>query len=166
MLATACKHWLDSFVEIHLLHRQGRHPITFRFVWLQDLAMRWLLPSASKHNASVSSVSCCAVGSFLSRQAFHDAEGFTNTRISLVRGGRSHVLGRRTRRFVLVSSGSAPILTTGQLLLHSCLHFLGLHLSADTMAILVSVCSPLPLSFFFGAMTKTRVAIRRRRRTT
>ena len=31
-----------------------------------------------------------------------------------------------------------PILFTGQDLLHSCLHFLGLHLSALTIAILVS----------------------------
>lgn len=30
-----------------------------------------------------------------------------------------------------------PVLTTGQPLRHSCLHFLGLHLSVDTMAILV-----------------------------
>lgn len=32
---------------------------------------------------------------------------------------------------------SLPILTTGQDFLHSCLHFLGLHLSVLTMAILV-----------------------------
>ncbi|ODV80344.1 uncharacterized protein CANTADRAFT_40353, partial [Suhomyces tanzawaensis NRRL Y-17324] len=30
-----------------------------------------------------------------------------------------------------------PVLTTGQLLRHSCLHFLGLHLSVEIMAILV-----------------------------
>ena len=32
-----------------------------------------------------------------------------------------------------------PILTTGQLFLHSCLHFLGLHLSELTMAIRVNL---------------------------
>lgn len=50
---------------------------------------------------------------------------------------------------------SFPILTAGQLFLHSCLHFLGLHFSGLTMAIRVmwSPSSPpfLP-PFFLGGM--------------
>ncbi|OBA22399.1 hypothetical protein METBIDRAFT_39834 [Metschnikowia bicuspidata var. bicuspidata NRRL YB-4993] len=51
----------------------------------------------------------------------------------------------------VTSIQSLPVLTTGQDFLHSCLHFLGLHLSADTMAILVPLddgaflLTPLPL---------------------
>ena len=43
-----------------------------------------------------------------------------------------------------------PVFTTGQLFLHSCLHFFGLHLSADTMAILsfFAWVSPLPFLVF------------------
>jgi hypothetical protein len=37
------------------------------------------------------------------------------------------------------SMQSLPMRTTGQLRLHSCLHFLGLHLSLSTMAIRVSL---------------------------
>jgi hypothetical protein len=39
----------------------------------------------------------------------------------------------------LTSIQSFPILTTGHVRLHSCLHFLGLHLSLDTIAIRVSL---------------------------
>lgn len=43
-----------------------------------------------------------------------------------------------------------PILTTGQDFLHSCLHFLGLHRSAFTMAILVSLsCSAIAPSSLY-----------------
>ena len=42
----------------------------------------------------------------------------------------------------VTSMHSLPILTTGQDFLHSCLHLLGLHLSVETMAILVNLsCS-------------------------
>ncbi|KAI9336789.1 hypothetical protein BDR26DRAFT_864609 [Obelidium mucronatum] len=41
--------------------------------------------------------------------------------------------------FTATSIQSFPILTTGQPFLHSCLHFFGLHLSALTMAIRVSL---------------------------
>lgn len=48
----------------------------------------------------------------------------------------------------------APIFTTGHDFLHSCLHFLGLHLSVETMAMRVSFSSSLPplSSFFFGGI--------------
>jgi len=45
------------------------------------------------------------------------------------------------------SMQTLPVLLTGQVFLHSCLHFLGLHLSGLMMAIL-SLSSPLPLSIF------------------
>ena len=49
----------------------------------------------------------------------------------------------------MTSIHSLPILTTGQDFLHSCLHRFGLHLSVETIAILVSLdCSS--CTFFFG----------------
>ena len=50
----------------------------------------------------------------------------------------------------------APILTTGQLFLHSCLHFLGLHRSPEMTAMRVSFSSPEPssLAFSLGAMAR------------
>ena len=55
------------------------------------------------------------------------------------------------------SMHSLPILTTGQDFLHSCLHLLGLHLSVETMAILVnlSVSSSALLLFLFGGILGT-----------
>jgi hypothetical protein len=59
----------------------------------------------------------------------------------------------------VTSTQSLPILLTGQYVLHSCLHFLGLHRSSLTTAIRWGVSSaPLPLPeflvsiFFFGGM--------------
>lgn len=52
-----------------------------------------------------------------------------------------------------------PIFTTGQLFLHSCLHFFGLHLSAETMAIRVSFSSETSgsLSFLGGILLAKRL---------
>jgi hypothetical protein len=48
-----------------------------------------------------------------------------------------HFAAKASRATTMKSA--LPILTTGQLFLHSCLHFFGLHLSALTMAIRVSL---------------------------
>ena len=49
---------------------------------------------------------------------------------------------------------SFPILTTGQDFLHSCLHLLGLHLSVETIAILVSLlASSSALLFLLGPIS-------------
>lgn len=56
--------------------------------------------------------------------------------------------------FGVTSMHILPIFTTGQLLLHSCLHFFGLHLSPFTIAIRVgslpsdSSASAFPPAFF------------------
>jgi hypothetical protein len=50
-----------------------------------------------------------------------------------------------------------PILTTGQLRLHSCLHLRGLHFSVSTMAMRSGVSSSFPFrfwAFFFGGMVQ------------
>ncbi|EGW34941.1 uncharacterized protein SPAPADRAFT_131559, partial [Spathaspora passalidarum NRRL Y-27907] len=43
-----------------------------------------------------------------------------------------------------------PVLTTGQLFLHSCLHFFGLHSSVETIAILSFLESVSPFVLFFA----------------
>merc|ERR1719470_594554 len=53
---------------------------------------------------------------------------------------------------VVTSIQSLPILTTGQDFLHSCLHLLGLHLSVETMAILVSLVASSSCCFFLGGI--------------
>ena len=56
--------------------------------------------------------------------------------------------------FGVTSMHSFPIRTTGQDFLHSCLHLLGLHLSVETMAILVSLSvSSSALLFLFGPIS-------------
>ena len=53
----------------------------------------------------------------------------------------------------VTSMHSLPILTTGQDFLHSCLHLLGLHLSVETMAILVNLSvSSSALLFLLGGI--------------
>ena len=48
--------------------------------------------------------------------------------------------------FLITAGKDLPIRTTGQDFLHSCLHFLGLHLSELTMAIRVSLSCDIFLS--------------------
>ena len=56
--------------------------------------------------------------------------------------------------FAVTSIQSFPILTTGQDFLHSCRHLLGLHLSVDTIAILVSFDCSSSCCFFLGPIFK------------